>query len=474
MRFVQKKEYTVMTRFRLTKELETYLHAFVTEYNKIYRYMWKKMTATDYAQKYPKDSYFITEICQKFGLLKRTVNSLRYDIKGRMKAYMELKKTEREQLVIKITLQEKKVAEITETVNKLKALASKNKLNEKQLNTYRKLKQSLYWQKNKWNKRKQNLSRLDYQIKNNVYSMGFGGKDMFCKQYHLSENGYKTHKKWYHDFVKARDKNIFYLGSSDETQGNQLFQMTYNKDIDDFSFRLRKENAWCTGSKQTDNYIQMEHINFKHLHEELKAEVLLHQNKQGTSPLTYRFHREGTKWYMQVIFPLKCKEYETYSKYGVIGLDYNDGFIELSETDEKGNLVYQKHYDLNYHGCGAKAENEMRNVVHKICAYAKRKGKDIAIEDLSFQKTKAKTEKAKSVNGKAYNQMLHLFDYRRYIDTMRNTSHRMHIFINIVKAYHTSKIGKKKYCEKKKLNVHQAASYVIARRGQGFLDKCVV
>ena len=46
----------------------------------------------------------------------------------------------------------------------------------------------------------------------------------------------------------------------------------------------------------------------------------------------------------------------------------------------------------------------------------------------------------------------------------------MHIFINIVKAYHTSKIGKKKYCEKKKLNVHQAASYVIARRGQGFRD----
>ena len=53
--------------------------------------------------------------------------------------------------------------------------------------------------------------------------------------------------------------------------------MTYNKDIDDFSFRLRKENAWCTGSKQTDNYIQMEHINFKHLHEELKTEVSFSQ-----------------------------------------------------------------------------------------------------------------------------------------------------------------------------------------------------
>ena len=129
-----------MTRFRLTKELETYLNAFVTEYNKIYRYMWKKMTASDYGKKYGKDSYFVTEICQKFGLLKRTVNSMRYDIKGRMKAYMELKKTEREQLEVKIALQEKKIAELTETINHLKVLACKNKLNDKQMDKDRKLK----------------------------------------------------------------------------------------------------------------------------------------------------------------------------------------------------------------------------------------------------------------------------------------------------------------------------------------------
>ena len=135
------------------------------------------------------------------------------------------------------------------------------------------------------------------------------------------------------------------------------------------------------------------------------------------------------------------------------------------------NLICQKHYDLKYHGCGTKAENEVRNTVHEICVYAKRRGKDIAIEDLSFKKTKSKTGKAKSAPGKTYNRMMHLFDYRRYMDTMGNTCHRMHVYLNIVKAYNTSKIGKKKYCDRKKLNVHQAASYVIARRGQGFSDK---
>ena len=34
-------------------------------------------------------------------------------------------------------------------------------------------------------------------------------------------------------------------------------------------------------------------------------------------------------------------------------------------------------------------------------------------------------------------------------------------------------IGKQKYSERMKLSVHQAASYVIARRGQGYQDKLV-
>ena len=61
----------------------------------------------------------------------------------------------------------------------------------------------------------------------------------------MQENGYKTHKKWYNNYVKLRDKNIFYLGGSDETFGNQMFQMTYNSSSDDFIIKVRKENHWC-------------------------------------------------------------------------------------------------------------------------------------------------------------------------------------------------------------------------------------
>ena len=39
-------------------------------------------------------------------------------------------------------------------------------------------------------------------------------------------------------------------------------------------------------------------------------------------------------------------DYRTTSKYGTIGLDYNDGFIELTETDKSGNPIVNYVYKL--------------------------------------------------------------------------------------------------------------------------------
>lgn len=89
------KTFTIETRLEKTEELEAYFSRYLKEYNAIYRTMWQKMTAPDYRVRYPKDSYFVTEMCQTYGVLKRTINSIRYDIKGRIRALVELKKTER-------------------------------------------------------------------------------------------------------------------------------------------------------------------------------------------------------------------------------------------------------------------------------------------------------------------------------------------------------------------------------------------
>ena len=111
-------------------------------------------------------------------------------------------------------------------------------------------------------------------------------------------------------------------------------------------------------------------------------------------------HREGKKWYLQVMFTIEYEAYETTNQYGVLGLDYNDGFMEMSETDEKGNLIGLYHYKLWYHGTGTKAKTEIEQVVSRIVTMAKAKGKSIVIEQLDFKKTKAKQTKGNSQKGK--------------------------------------------------------------------------
>ena len=92
-------------------------------------------------------------------------------------------------------------------------------------------------------------------------------------------------------------------------------------------------------------------------------------------------------------------------------------------------------------------------------------GKDITIESLNFNKKKATVGK-----NKAYNKMLHMLDYSRYTEMLQNACHRKQVGLIQINPAYTSVIGEKKYGKTRKLNRHQAASYVIARLGQGYTD----
>lgn len=456
------KTFTVSTRLQKDSNLVRYAERSIAEYSKIYRYAWHFYINNQTV----KRSDLRNHLVAKFGILGRTANSIAFDIDGRLKSYKELKKTELSQLEIKIRKKEEKIADLIATIDSLKPVVVNNVASAKQLQKYKSAKQSLYYQKNKLNKMKQAKINLKYEITNNIYKLGFGSKHTFDNQYRLEENGFKSHQGWYNDYIKQRDKNIFYLGSNNETQGNQLFQMSYNQDTDDFAIKIRKD----FGFDKDDKYL-IDVVDFKYQKDLLKQICLAYQNKTSSTALSYRIHRINNKWYLQVLFAIEYENYETSSQFGTIGLDYNDGFIELSETDKHGNLINQKHYDLNCHGTGNKAKTEIEQTISNIVNYAKLKGKDISIENLNFKRTKATQSKAKGKFGKQYNSMLHNFDYRRYKDTLDNCCHRRKVNLVMVNPKNTSKIGKQKYSDRMKLSIHQAASFVIARKGQGFVDK---
>ena len=45
---------------------------------------------------------------------------------------------------------------------------------------------------------------------------------MFLKQFNLKENGYSTHEEWKKDWRYARNSQFTFVGSKDETFGNQM------------------------------------------------------------------------------------------------------------------------------------------------------------------------------------------------------------------------------------------------------------
>ena len=293
----------------------------------------------------------------------------------------------------------------------------------------------------------------------------FGSKKLFYAQYHLKEKQLTSHKVWLEKFRKQRDNRSLYIGSKDEFRRNQLLQLTSivnSGKENSFLIQLRKN----TKDKQYARGI----CNFNYMGGKLVKLIL--SQEHGVS---YRIIFRENKCYLQamVVLEREAKYCKTRKNYGTIGLDYNDGFIELAETNKTGNLIKLKHIDLEYHGTGNKAKSEIREKVSTIVDYAISVGKDIVIEDLNFKETKAETEKAKSENGKEYNKMIHAFDYSRYKKSFENCCFRRNVNLVKINPAYTSKIAEQKYCKTKKLVIHQGASFVIARKGQGFTDKYI-
>ena len=67
--------------------------------------------------------------------------------------------------------------------------------------------------------------------------------------------------------------------------------------------------------------------------------------------------------------------------------------------------------------------------------------------------------------------MIHAFDYSRYGETIINVTHRNNMEVIFVNPAYTTKIGSFKYSSRMKLNPHQGAAYVIARKGMGYIDR---
>ena len=392
-------------------------------------------------------SKYNTYLQYKYGISNRTANSIISDAQGRFNALKELKEYERKQL-------ERKIKHLEKTV--IPKLVEKRNQNSTKLQDgayvllvqQRNLRLRVVSKKAKLNRLKQKLAVLKYQLKSGRLKLCFGTKRLL--------------KQDHDKFIEHRDSQMTFIGAKEKTACNQVLQLTYNRRSNQFLIRLRKDFGGYKSAKGEDRYAYGR-VYFNH-HKAQLVSIL----RFKTSPLSYRIIKRNGRYYLYCVFEFQVRDGDvvTRSSYGTIGLDFNKGFVTLSETNRYGHLVQTEFMPYRFKS-GNKTKTDLQGVANHVVKLALQTGKDVCIENLDFRVTKSKTE---AKMGKKYNDMLHSLAYREFSDTMERVAYRNRVELHKVNPTGTSWLAERIYCKPMKLNIHTGASYVIARRGQGYKD----
>ena len=175
--------------------------------------------------------------------------------------------------------------------------------------------------------------------------------------------------------------------------------------------------------------------------------------------------RRNNKYYVHITF--EEEERKNICKYNVgrIGIDTNPDGFALTAVDSKGNYkwsTYLSQHELLY-SRGNRRTNLCGELTARLMSIAKEGNCSIAIEDLKFKDDV-------DVQGK-FARIKHQFIYSTLLSMVERAANREGIECIKVKPQYTSKIGLYKYCHQHKLNVHNGAAMVIARRSYSFKEK---
>lgn len=444
-----KQKYTTITQLHKVnnKDIIEYFENASVYFCKLQRkafHIFKNENVTKKKTEYKK---FRQDFMKEHNISRRTADSILKDIQGRMKALEELKKYE-------VSQKEQKIKKLKEEIEKLDSRISefqekiKNKIKVNHFK-YWNLKKSRAFKKMKLNKFQMRLEQLKWEIETEHYKLCFGTKNLL-----------KSNKT---EFLLQRDSQMSYIGSQDETGRNSMFQLSYNNINNQFEIKIRKDFGFDTEEKYVFGKCYFNN------HKNKLIEALENKNSM---PLTYSIIRKNGRYYLHCTFEYQIEDksnFLTRKTYGTIGIDFNKGFLTVSEIDRNGNLV--KTDILKYRfGKGNKTQSDLENCISKILKRALETGKDVCFEDLNFEGRKSKTAKGKTDKGKKYNNMLHTLAYSLYDKLITNMAFRNKISIVKVNPAWTSWIAKNKFCERMKLNIHIGAAFVIARRGLGIKD----
>ena len=433
-----------------------------------------------------------------YGLTARQFNSLAKEVTGKAKALEELEKERRFQLGMSINATSKTISKLEKSIKvaqatikaidtyRLKVKQWKERAGSKQkkpkmpakiktqftLN----LKQDVTRHRSTLHQKKRRLDILTNRLRkldeSSAPSLCFGSKALFRKQFHLEAANLRGHEEWLIEFRQHRSSQAFFIGSSDETAGNQTVQ--YDPKLK--TMRLRLPNA--LPFKDVGTHLTLDRIDFpEHLRDEFLAALAcpdpaLNKNRKSTAPISYRLVRrvnENTAekaYYLQASFGLQAPELITRRDLGVIGVDMNADHLAVAETDRFGNLIDSFILPFDFKNLKATQTEALIGDLSAVLAeHCQSKGKALVIEELDFEEKK----KALREQPKVRRSFLSAFAYAQFHQSVSSRTRADGIELIPINPAYTSLIGAYKY-QGLAISSHEKAALAIARRAQGYSE----
>ena len=415
---------TFVTRTVLIKNTNNALYNYFDRFVCLYQFLFRKVYHNyKHELNNQKESEYRSELMEQFNITNRMAKAIMLDVKTSINSHKALFDYQLSKCKIKI-------AKLSNKITKLK-----RKLQAKRYGRFRTkiiLQKHLFKCQVKLNKLKQFLA---------------------CNKHSVTFSTKKLLKSSINKFLSKRDSQISYYGDKTEYKQNQQFQITYNSKFNRFDYKIRLDNEFITEGK----YI----YGSFYLKDKTSKREICNILKCKDRPLSYKIIRRSDKLYLHIMFRYN-KKVTVNDNNGVLGIDFNKGFITMSDINKNGKLL--KLYKIPYiHKANAGVcNNSLNSLINNIVKISLDTDKLIVIEDL-----KSLNNKKLVSENKNYNSMINLLKFGKFKQKLINKTCKTGSDINFINLAYTSRIALNKYCYTMKLNVHSGASYVIARRYYG-------
>ncbi|MGB8423432.1 transposase [Paraburkholderia sp.] len=304
------------------------------------------------------------------------------------------------------------------------------------------------------------LRKVEGRLAANVPGICFGTRRLFRQQHHLDLAGFGSREAWQSEWQASRSHQVFFVGSKDETGGNQLCQLQ-KASGDTYALKIRVPDRLL--SPGDDKYLVVDSVTFGYDREALDAAL-----KAGTA-LSWRLRRDERGWRAFVSFNHQPAQKITLDvAHGAVGIDFNVDHLVVTETDTFGNLLRTRRFPLLREDASSGQRNAvLSDALKEAVVWAKEARKPVVAKDLDFT---AKKKAIAQLSPKGARMLSGLL-YAKYRQLLEAKCFRAGVELIRIDPAYTSTIGAVKYASRRGWSVHAAAAGVIARREQKLTER---